>query len=182
MLNTVPGHNKMWLSISCYASFLDYLWFFLPSHSLRLDELPTEGKRSRLFCMFWCANLCSCSFSPLSQFPQWTIKMEDTSFEPYKTCKLVSTEIINHSIVYENVNLKEISNLPKGVQETYGRFGDIIQILWLKNQVPIVIMCCYCIEKLTSPLLFFQKKTAMYIWWGKSTYTILVLFVCFHSQ
>ena len=47
---------------------------------------------------------------------------------PHKTYKMGSTEIINHFTVYEYVNLKVVSNFPKGMQEAFGRFGHVIQI------------------------------------------------------
>lgn len=36
---------------------------------------------------------------------------------PYKACQISSTDMINHSTVYEKINMKEVSNLPKGMQE-----------------------------------------------------------------
>lgn len=40
-----------------------------------------------------------------------------TLVAPYKAYKISSTEMINHSSVYGKVNMKEVSNLPKGMQE-----------------------------------------------------------------
>lgn len=40
-----------------------------------------------------------------------------TFVAPYKACQISSTEMINHSTVYEKINMKEVSNLPKGMQE-----------------------------------------------------------------
>lgn len=94
-----------------------------------------------------------------------------TSFDPNKTCKLGNTEIINHSIICEKVNLKEVSSLPWACKKFMADLGYNPDFMTQEsNSYFYNVLLCYS----SIDIVFFSLMKNRFACRGESTQTILV--------